>query len=309
MKNLKPIALGNTTTESLPFENVNYPKHYGTFIAFSEKIDDFPSLCSCSIPAIENFFKLNLDRERNTFSNPLRMAPLSTLYFPERIAEYSLSDAFRGISSLVFNNSICHRCCMSVPSLRYCHEMYGTRFVQNFGWYINQAYLKYGVDRRTLNILSEYCPDDLQELISEYNPLKENSSQILRTINNYVEDSVREEFGMRKIGEYWVSESILFQIIKKLFPHSIIFRHHRPEWLERLELDVYVSDLNLAFEYQGQQHFKAIKAWGGEKALIDLKERDKRKAMICKEKGIKLIYINYYEPLTEDYVLEKVRNK
>ena len=89
----------------------------------------------------------------------------------------------------------------------------------------------------------------------------------------------------------------------------MIIRHHRPNWLDRLELDIFLPDLKLAFEYQGQQHFHAIKAWGGEKALKDLQERDKKKAHLCHQNGITLITIDYTEPLTDEYLRHVISQK
>lgn len=62
----------------------------------------------------------------------------------------------------------------------------------------------------------------------------------------------------------------------------------------------------LGFEYQGQQHYHPIKAWGGIKALNELRIRDNRKKELCKNNGIKLIEIDYTEPLTEEYIRNKI---
>ena len=64
-----------------------------------------------------------------------------------------------------------------------------------------------------------------------------------------------------------------------LYNHKIL-RHYRPDWLDRLELDIYIPSLKLAFEYQGQQHFHPLHVWGGEKALQDLRFRDAHKVEI-----------------------------
>ena len=48
-------------------------------------------------------------------------------------------------------------------------------------------------------------------------------------------------------------------------------------WLNRQRLDFFLPDYNIAIEYQGEQHFKPIKYFGGEKRFIDRIERDKKK--------------------------------
>jgi len=129
----------------------------------------------------------------------------------------------------------------------------------------------------------------------------------LRKINRIVENEVRQSFNFKKIGEAWTSESILYAIIKRIFPNYNVRRHYRPGILEGLELDIYIEELNVGIEYQGLQHFKPVKHWGGEEGLIKTKERDKRKKKLCKLNSIKLIYFDYTEGLTEDFVTWKIK--
>lgn len=58
-------------------------------------------------------------------------------------------------------------------------------------------------------------------------------------------------------------------------------------------------------EYDGDQHFKAVKIWGGEEKLKLQQERDERKNQWCKENNIRLIRIPYteYDNLTIEYLL------
>jgi Double zinc ribbon len=132
--------------------------------------------------------------------------------------------------------------------------------------------------------------------------LRKIASKKKRAFTTKIENIVRQEFGIRNVGEGWVSETILYQIVKRIFIKEEVLRHDRPDWLEGLELDIFVPSLNLAFEYQGQQHFHPIRLWGGSQGLQDLQERDSRKAKLCASCGIDLIAIDYTEPLTEDYI-------
>jgi hypothetical protein len=57
-----------------------------------------------------------------------------------------------------------------------------------------------------------------------------------------------------------------------------------------MELDIFIPSLSLAFEYQGQQHFKDNLIIGSSKVL---QMRDKEKEMACQQKGITLIPVIY----------------
>ncbi|MBK8172840.1 MAG: hypothetical protein IPK60_21230 [Sandaracinaceae bacterium] len=64
--------------------------------------------------------------------------------------------------------------------------------------------------------------------------------------------------------------------------------------LEGLELDVWVPELRLGIEYQGEQHYEAIKHWGGGEGLAKRQSND-RKAGLCKQLGYTLIEFRFDE--------------
>lgn len=95
---------------------------------------------------------------------------------------------------------------------------------------------------------------------------------------------------------YCSSSLIENEVRNILFTNKIQFEEQKKfEWLEKQRLDFYIPSLNIAIECQGIQHFKPIKYFGGEKRLIENKNRDKRKNILCKENKIKLIYYANYE--------------
>lgn len=291
-KAIKPkVALDSPMVEeNLPFPYVYYPNHYGSFFMFSKSKDEQPVFCECNKVAIENYFKLKY-LETSKYADERVSAPLSNHIFPNYISEKSLLGEVTSL--LNFEKKLCHRCNMATPSLRYCHEMYGGNFSQYYGWYINQTMFRLGI--RGTFYLENYTPNFIIEKI-----------KLGSNLSNLIENITREEFGFRKIGEGNISETILIKIVEKLYPSNIIFKHHRPKWLNGLELDVFLPELKLAFEYQGQQHFYPIKAWGGLKILKELRLRDEKKRKICSEVGIKLIEVDYTEPLEENYILKKI---
>ena len=60
---------------------------------------------------------------------------------------------------------------------------------------------------------------------------------------------------------------------------------------EDMQIDILIQDLNLAFEFQGVQHFKDFNIFGDRP---DSKERDEEKMQACKNLGIDLIIVPYW---------------
>ena len=60
-----------------------------------------------------------------------------------------------------------------------------------------------------------------------------------RRIWNFAENEIRLAFDHKKIGDGWVSETILFHLVSEIYPDSDLKRHHRPRILEGLELDIF----------------------------------------------------------------------
>jgi very-short-patch-repair endonuclease len=60
-------------------------------------------------------------------------------------------------------------------------------------------------------------------------------------------------------------------------------------------IDFYIPEYNLAIEYDGIQHFKAVEHFGGEEALASNKERDEIKNQYCIDNNINLLRIPYWE--------------
>jgi hypothetical protein len=157
-------------------------------------------------------------------------------------------------------------------------------------------------DRTISPQLDEIDQDEVARRQARLRAADRHRRQTRRKLTKKVENLVRQEFGFRRVGEGWVSETELYQIVRRIFVDKEIIRHLRPDWLEGLELDIYLPSLRLAFEYQGQQHFHPIKAWGGQEALEAVRTRDARKAQLCNRQGIALVTVDYTEPLTEEYV-------
>ena len=106
-----------------------------------------------------------------------------------------------------------------------------------------------------------------------------------------IENDARESCGLPKIGEGWISETDLYYTMKEKFPDIKVVSHASPKWLGRQHLDVFLTEIKVALEFQGEQHDKPIKYFGGEKAFLKTQERDARKLELCNANGVRLIYV------------------
>jgi hypothetical protein len=134
----------------------------------------------------------------------------------------------------------------------------------------------------------------------------EQQVAVRRKIMLAVQDAVRDAFGHPAVEDHWHHETLLFNLIQALYPEYAIERHHRPEWLEGLELDIFLPEVDLAIEYQGRQHFEAIEHWGGVEGLQRQQENDARKAAACASRGVDLVYFTWEDELTPQLVEERV---
>ena len=97
------------------------------------------------------------------------------------------------------------------------------------------------------------------------------------------------------------SENVCREILEHKFCKK--FPTKRPKFLKGLELDGYNEELNLAFEYNGKQHYQYNKHFhrGDPELFEKQKSRDRKKYRICAEKNINLIIIPYqYNHSTPD---------
>ena len=61
----------------------------------------------------------------------------------------------------------------------------------------------------------------------------------------------------------------------------------------KLPFDFYLQNYNACIEFDGVQHFKSVKYWGGIKTLNEIKKRDKIKNDFCQNNNIPLLRIKY----------------
>lgn len=182
------------------------------------------------------------------------------------------------IDQIEYLPGLCHLCTQTIPAFDYGNSMYYSGFLQKHLPYQRLEYKK--------RFGSKYHFNEVE--------------------NAEIENELRVYFGYAKIGEQWTSETTLYKLVCDLFRgHKVIF-HYRGKELNGLEIDIWIPDLNLGFEYQGEQHFHEIKHWGGKAGLDKRIENDKRKKDLCKGLNYHLVEVFYNDELSKESIIMKL---
>jgi uncharacterized protein YycO len=94
-------------------------------------------------------------------------------------------------------------------------------------------------------------------------------------------------------------KEIRFFLEKKKLKYIRQYKFDDCKHINKLSFDFYLPDNNLCIEYQGQQHYKAIRIFGGEPMLKLNKKRDKIKVDYCLNNNINLLLIKYDEDVID----------
>lgn len=201
--------------ENLPYPHVHYPHFYGVLFSFSELNNSQQYFCSCSKVIIESVIK------REKFHNEIgeirtnwQLDCLFSDYYKTLLKQNTPYDTI-----FKYLPNLCHKCNLVKPTLRWCHEMYGNKFVQSYGWYIEQTKYRLGVFphshnfsdadpkiielvrsltyKRTIEISFSIDEEDGEK---NYNLTEVES--IERAIKKYAETLTREEFGIPRIQNF-----------------------------------------------------------------------------------------------------------
>ena len=102
----------------------------------------------------------------------------------------------------------------------------------------------------------------------------------------------------------WRTEAEVRRILETIF-HPAVFPSCYPSFLEGLQLDGYCSDLLLAFEYQGEQHYDPENYFhfGDPSKFHAQRDRDARKVVLCRDAGVRLLIIPCFVNDKKTFVL------
>jgi len=120
-------------------------------------------------------------------------------------------------------------------------------------------------------------------------------------------ECARKQLGLKRKKRIQHSERRMKRLLDKIFPGEECQDNIWPDWLinpntgRKLELDRYYPKLNLAFEYNGAQHYIPSFAHDLEKETIRVARQmgsDIAKQEVCAQYGIKLMVIKFSDHLT-----------
>lgn len=387
----RPVVGKKTTAENeqLPFPVVEYPSS-GAFIGFRRDDNSRIHFCECARQSLRNYIECQKHWLGSSHQN-VTCKNIAQPDFPEPVVE-RICEKEIGIENLFeefdFEHDLCHKCNDVVPKYRYTSDMYGTKFKQNYGWYMKQKGFEYGVcnsasDSLLTDVLPEELPENIIDLIDEglfdelssktdqFETLKEkrrkreseintNKKEEIRNIDievtdeasfrekdeiaqeirekydsmdplpedeqnkleelkkeietnssrvrEEIENAVRREVGHYEKGNRWTSETILYQLIESEFGDKYtIKRHYRPDWMEGLEIDIYLVEPSVGIEYQGVQHYEVVDHWGGEEGFEERQQRDKQTRRLCRKNNVELVEVRYDEELSSKLIESKIK--
>lgn len=307
--------------------DIEYPYLYSpgrTFFGQSKQIGGDIYICSCMKTSIQNF--LNIKYLHGNYMNR-NSTPLDVEFFPLEVAKKSITNFKDPIGAISFLDKICPVCqgviigpkspifslyvdqYIYANGISFFHDKYIKECPEDFKSVFDRINKVAKYYNKKL-IVSGYSTSYMYNLLSEQEKeeLYHNTRERYYFKNSF-KNEIRKRMGFKAIGETLVSESTLFSILDKRFKGYTTFKHYHPPILQGLELDYYIAELKIGFEYQGKQHFEPIEHFGGAEKLKKQQQNDKLKLERCNNSGIFIIYINYYDSLEESHINEIINEK
>jgi len=104
------------------------------------------------------------------------------------------------------------------------------------------------------------------------------------------------------------TQILLFNCIINIFPGvPISYNHTYSSFKNKInvEFDVFIPSLSMAFEYNGEYHYKFVPIYGSK----NISQRDEKKRRICEQDGISLFVIPYWWNRTTESVAATISSR
>lgn len=169
------------------------------------------------------------------------------------------------------------------------------------------------INIKRYNIVKEKCDElnyilldkEIHKTKSPINMICNNGHKISPTYDSFIWKDCKCEIcktisrGEDKIEEFLNGLNIFHN--KHYRGFDLLYKKH-------LEFDFYIPQLNMVIEFDGIQHFKPVKHYGGFERFIDLKIKDGLKNEFCYFNKIKLVRIPYWKLNDIEEILYKELN-
>lgn len=191
-----------------------------------------------------------------------------------------------------------------VKSIANCHFLKST--VKLIG--LNKIYEYFQLTFKSkeallITLLGEFKPDN--ETLEQLNWRDSNTkfdygylfNKDLKRSIRLIENQCRISNNEKIIGAFY-NEDLLFREINRIFGNKHkVASQGSPSWLRPQRFDIFFPDLNIAIEYQGEQHFQPVDFGGKGMKIAKKQYQDNvKRDIIKKEKADKnncqLIYVN-----------------
>ncbi len=133
--------------------------------------------------------------------------------------------------------------------------------------------------------MTELVNNHLQKKPELFSEIYEDYDARYKILRN-IEQKLRKLHGVPLIGEGFVNQTALFNIVKKKFPRAL--SEHSPTWLGKQRFDIYIPEKRLAIEYNGQQHYSPVDIFGGEEGFERTCMRDEQKRNVSEANNVKV---------------------
>jgi hypothetical protein len=205
-----------------------------------------------------------------------------------------------------FAEAVCHRCNGGlVPRLPHDPT------VLNQKWNLAREYILAILLENGITYEQPWWPGDplylqavtkpeLQSLVQQtwiHSP-QAGVNQHHRPFWEWVDRELEEQFPHAPWWKRYQGEELLHGLVVQAVPNMQVFRNRRFDWMNGRELDIYIPELHLAFEFNGQQHYQPVEFFGGETKFKRQQELDDERRRMCADNGIHLIEVRWDEKLT-----------
>lgn len=150
---------------------------------------------------------------------------------------------------------------------------------------------------------------DIQGLSFEKTVYSDKRKKVIVTCKIHGDYKTTAEVLLKGCGCPKCKSSLGENLIEKILKEkNIIYEHQRTfeglSYKRRLAFDFYLPFYHACIEFDGEQHYRPIKYWKGEKGFEELQIKDNMKNVFCQKNNIPLLRVRYDSQNIEKEVLD-----